>query len=80
MLLADDATGAGSIQNLRQWWDIIISEGQEFGYHVNESNSWLILKDPSKMHLVDEAFAGSAIKFTTEGKRHLGAALGSERF
>ena len=77
---ADDAAGAGSIRNLKQWWDIIIREGQKYGYHVNESKSWLILKDPTKRQLVDETFAGSAIKITTEGKRHLGAALGSDGF
>ena len=52
----------------------------KYGYHVNESKSWLILKDPTKRILVEEIFAGLAIKITTEGKRHLGAALGSDGF
>ena len=29
--LADDATGGGSITNLKSWWDTIINEGAKFG-------------------------------------------------
>ena len=78
--LADDATGAGKIPDLKGWWDTVIRDGPKFGYYVNESKSWLILKDPSKLQMVKEVFAGSDIKITTEGKRHLGAALGSDEF
>ena len=78
--LADDATGGGSIINLRPWWDTIINDGGKFGYDVNEGKSWLILKDPAKLQLARDTFQGTAIKITTEGKRHLGAALGSEDF
>ena len=78
--LADDATGGGSITNLKSWWDTIINEGVKFGYYVNENKSWLILKDPSKIQLARDTFQGTAINFTTEGMRHLGAALGSEDF
>ena len=80
MWLADDATGGGSIVNLRPWWDTIINDGGKFGYYVNEGKSWLILKDPAKLQLARDIFQGTAIKITTEGKRHLGAALGSEDF
>ena len=40
----------------------------------------LILKDPAKLQLARDIFQGTAIKITTEGKRHLGDALGSEDF
>ena len=29
--LADDATGAGSLQNLKSWWKLITEEGKKFG-------------------------------------------------
>ena len=37
--LADDATGAGTINKLRKWWDVIIEEGRKIGYYVNEAKS-----------------------------------------
>ena len=61
-------------------WYIIISEGQKIGYYVNESKSWLILKDSSQLEIAKQFFQNSNIKFTCEGKRHLGAALGTEEF
>ena len=33
--LADDATGAGTLQNLKMWWDCIVESGIRFGYLVN---------------------------------------------
>ena len=43
--LADDATGAGSLESLKKWWINIIVEDGRYGYYVNESKSWLILKN-----------------------------------
>ena len=77
--LADDATGAGKIISLSQSWDIITTKGNKCGYYVNESKSWIILKDD----LLEEAksvFAGSSIRFTTAGKRHLCASIGTTDF
>ena len=78
--LADDATGAGKLPRLREWWDLVIREGVKLGYHVNESKSWLILKDPNQMETARQIFHDSHINMTTSGKRHLGAALGSHDF
>ena len=78
--LADDAAGCGKLIDLVEWWKLICEEGLKIGYSVNESKSWLISKDPQ---LLDEAmrfFARSNINITTEGKRHLGAALGNSSF
>ena len=79
--LADDATGAGKILPLKRWWDLIKTEGVKHGYHVNKpSKSWLILKDADRLEEVKEVFQNSPINITTSGKRHLGAALGSDEF
>ena len=43
--LTDDATGAGSVDSLKKWWDDIIDQGNRFGYYVNQKKSWIILKD-----------------------------------
>ena len=78
--LADDATGAGNLPNLKEWWDQITREGRKIGYHVKPSKSWLILKDPGKLKEAEDIFKHSPIKITTSGKRHLGAAIGSIEF
>ena len=78
--LADDATGAGKLMLLRRWWTFVVEYGRKYGYIVNESKSWLILKDPDLLPEAMRLFDGTGIKFTTSGKRHLGAALGSIDF
>ena len=75
--LADDATGAGTLQNLKLWWDKIIVEGGKFGYYVKPSKSWLVIKDPTKLAEAEILFADCPIRITSSGKRHLGAAIGS---
>ena len=75
--LADDATGAGSLTNLRNCWDLLQREGRKYGYFVKPSKSWLILKDSSKLIETQDLFSDCPIKITTSGKRHLGAAIGS---
>ena len=78
--LADDATGAGKLQPLKEWWELIQKEGIKFGYFVKPSKSWLILKDSSKYDECKKLFESSPINITIEGKRHLGAAIGSSDF
>ena len=77
---ADDATGAGTLRNLRTWWDAIKREGVKFGYHVKPTKSWLIVKNEEKHDEAQELFHDSPINITVEGKRHLGAAIGSPQF
>ena len=78
--LADDATGAGKLEALRKWWDTIQSVGKRFGYFVKPSKSWIVLKDPGKKEQCEKLFQTSPINITLDGKRHLGAAIGSPEF
>ena len=78
--LADDAIGAGVLENLRNWWDTINNYGPGIGYYVNEPKSWLILKDSSKLEEAESLFRDTSIRITASGKRHLGAAIGSTDF
>ena len=78
--LADDGTGAASLNNLKIWWDTMLREGPKFGYYVNESKSWLIIKDPHHLEFEKGLFSDTALKYTTDGKRHLGAVIGSDDF
>ena len=53
---------------------------KKYGYYVNESKSWLITKSPDLLDKAREVFKESSIKYTIEGQRHLGAAIGSDEF
>lgn len=76
---ADDLTGAGKLDALRQWWDLLILHGPSIGYYVNESITWLIVHE-KHMDLANEIFQDTDIKITTEGRRHLGATIGTKLF
>ena len=75
---ADDAAAGGSLKALREWWDHTLELGPAFGYYPNAVKTWIV-----KEHHLDEAkdkFKDSGISITTEGKRHLGAAIGTSQF
>ena len=78
--LADDAAGAGRLEQLKLWWDEIKKEGLKYGYHVKPSKSWLVLKSPEKLEECQKLFENSPINITVEGKRHLGATIGTTGF
>ena len=77
--LADDATAAGNVKQLKAWYDKLIEEGQKMGYNVNRSKSWLIVKNEESEARAHEEF-GDTVNITTEGQRHLGAVIGSPDF
>ena len=53
--------------------------GPDYGYFVNSSKSWLIVKERD-LSEAQSFFQGTEINITTEGKRFLGAALGIPSF
>ena len=76
---AGDATGAGSIEEVKQSWDELREAGPPLGYYPNSKKCWLVVK-PEKEGRAKEMFAGTGINITTEGRKHLGAALGSQSY
>ena len=76
---ADDATAGGELSHLRTWWDRIVDLGPEYGYHPNAFKTWLIVKE-SKLEEASAIFRETGVNITAEGKRHLGAALGTPVF
>ena len=77
---ADDATAGGTLLNLiKAWWTILSSSGPSYGYFVKSEKTWLIVK-PQHERDVKELFSDTGIGKTSEGKRHLGAAVGSRFF
>ena len=76
---ADDVTGSGSLQGVRKWLDELSESGPALGYFPNAKKCWLIIK-PEREQAAREVFRDTAINVTTEGHKHLGAALGSRSF
>ena len=42
---ADDASRAGKINRLREWWDPINKEGPKYGYFTDANKTWLVTKE-----------------------------------
>ena len=76
--IADDIIGAGKLINHRKWWNTIVTQGSKFGYYINQSKSWIISKNEKDLNEAKRIFEGTDRKFTTEGKRYLRAAIGSQ--
>ena len=80
MWLADDASAAGSLISLKNFFTSLKTEGEKFGDIVNEKKSWLILKKSEDLEDARHIFQGLSIQITTEGQRYLGASVGSSTF
>ena len=76
---ADDATAGGKLLALRDWWDQLVECGHDYGYSANASKTWLVVK-PEYLDRAKEIFAESGVQITDEGRRHLGATLGTRSF
>ena len=76
---ADDATACGKLAGVRDWWESLVSSGPDFGYFPKPSKTCLIVKEACFDEVVS-LFKGTGVSITVEGKRHLGAALGSSTF
>ena len=73
---ADDAAAGGKIEHLHEWWVSLKNKGPSYGYHANPAKTWLIVKK-EYLPSATELFAHTGVNITVDGKRHLGAALGS---
>lgn len=64
--LADDSAGCGQIELLYNWYKLLSQQGKKFGYLVNVSISWLIVRAQDLADEVDLVF-GEEVRITTEG-------------
>ena len=64
---ADDAATAGILTNLRIWWDKLCEIGPQFGYFVNSSKTFLIMKE-ANLPAAHAIFDDTGIQFTTQGR------------
>ena len=75
---ADDASASGALQELKIWWDELVTNGPELGYLPNAKKCWLITK-PEKEEHARAMLDGTAINISTEGHQHLEAVIGSRK-
>ena len=76
---ADDATAAGQLTPLLQWWKQLLSLGPLYGYHPNAAKTYFIVK-PQLYDSAKQIFQDTYIHTTRHGQRHLGAAIGTLLF
>ena len=76
---ADDSSSAGELNQMKTWWDTLCLKGPMYGYYPLASKTILIVKD-DQLEKAQEIFGHTGVKITTEGERHMGAAIGSENF
>ena len=76
----DDASGAGKVNRLREWWDQIWFNtlGPKFGYFINTNKTWFVTKEDCLSNAAT-AFADTDVKVTSEG-RGVNAGLGTEEY
>ena len=76
---ADDATAAGQLTSLLQWWRQLLSLGPLYGYYPNATKTYLIVK-PQLYDSTKQIFQDTNVQITCHGQRHLGAAIGTRLF
>ena len=76
---AYDAAAGGGLAGLRRWWDLIFEKGPAYGYYPNPTKTCLVAKEEN-IEMAKKVFQGTGISVTEEGKKHLGAAIGTQAF
>ena len=57
--MTDDVSAAGNIASLRRLYELLIEEVKKIGYYVNQSKSWLIVKNDNLKHAAENVFGES---------------------
>eukprot|EP00116_Pleurobrachia_bachei_P002344 sb/3462606/ len=76
---ADDGNASGRLEDLKVWYSRLVDLGPNYGFTINPEKSYLLVK-PEFESRAESLFSDTGMIVTTEGARHLGAAIGSEDF
>ena len=76
---ADDAAAGGNLTSLHNWWNKLSLVGPGYGYFVNSSNTWLVMKE-NQLETATKLFEDTNIKITCEGQCYLGSAIETATF
>ena len=63
---ADDASAAGNLSALRQWWNRLVLIGPEYGYYPNAPKTWLIVQKKNPSPKLFESF--KILAYLSQGK------------
>jgi len=69
----------GKLRILRKWYDFIKTEGEKYGYRINEGKTQLLVKH-EHIDFAKELFADTNIQVITDGVTYLGSAIGKSDF
>ena len=72
---ADDGAGGGDLDTVKEFWKFLKSEGPKYGYLVNPSKTFLLVK-PGLENAAKAKF--SDINITLEGHKYLGSYIGTD--
>ena len=75
---AHDLRAAGSIKEIKQYWELSTQVSPKYDYYPKPSKSHLIVKEKD-FDIAKFIFKGSEVKITNNGQRFLGAAIGSKK-
>ena len=59
---ADNASAAGSVSSLREWWDALVTLGPRYGYYVNPTKTYLIVKECHRSTAANTLFRTRKLK------------------
>ncbi len=76
---ADDASAASRLIHIKKWWDMISKIGPEYGYYPNPNKTSIVVKE-EHLEQAKNLFRETELTITSEGKRHLGSAIGPHSF
>ena len=79
---ADNPTTLGTVSHLQIWWDAISELGRQeiHGYFANPMKTWLVTQNPLVARAAIQAFEGTNINITSDGRPHFGAPLGTHKY
>ena len=75
----DDAAAAGSLEEIKKWWDGINLLDGAYGYYPNVAKTSLLVKEGA-CEKICELFDGTGVNVTTNGVNMLGCPIGTDSF
>ena len=79
VVFVDDFSVADSLDSIKDYWDKLTAIGPKYGYFPKSTKSYLRVKK-NKLMEVQKLFANSRVNITAEGKRLLGAVIGTTEY
>ena len=76
---AENFTVAGTIREIKTYWDILQTTGPLYECFLKPSKSYLIVQEQSQNNAV-EMFSRGEVKITSKERCHIGAVFGNKTF